>query len=71
MRVLALATAFAEGDEQVRAMLRRSADFFPISDGEDAETIRTMMIRIRGEMFLVENTRGGETGVFSLLIPLM
>lgn len=71
MRILALATAFAEGDDDVRALLRRSADFFPISSDDADETIRSMMIRIRGEMFLVENTRGGEIGVFSLLIPLM
>ncbi len=68
---MALATAFCEGDEEVRACLRKSADFFPISLDEEGEAIRSIMIRIRGEMFLVESTPGGETGVFALLVPLM
>lgn len=70
--ILALATAFHEGDDLTKACLRRKADFFPISreDGEP-EDLRSLMIRVRGEIFLVEDTLGGETGVFSLLLPLM
>jgi hypothetical protein len=71
-RVIALATAYYEGDEATRACLRLKADFFPRSvNDEDPGSLRSMVIRLRGELFLVEDTRGGETGVFSLLLPLM
>ena len=71
-RIIALSTAYYEGDEATRASLRAKADFFPMShNDEDARVLRSMVIRLRGEMFLVEDTRGGETGVFSLLLPLM
>lgn len=71
-KIVALAAAYYEGDEETRAILRRKADFFPRSQGEDdPEALRSMVIRVRGEIFLVEDTRGGETGVFSLLLPLM
>lgn len=69
-KVLALATAYYEGDEATRACFRKQADFYPISrDGDDG--LRSMFIRVRGEVFLVEDTKGGETGVFSLLLPFM
>ncbi len=71
-RIIELSTAYYEGDEATRACLRAKADFFPLSHtDEDARVLRSMVIRLRGEMFLVEDTRGGETGVFSLLLPLM
>jgi hypothetical protein len=71
-RIVALATAFHEGDEAARSCLRAKADFFPISrtDGMERE-IRSIIVRLRGEIFLVEDTKGGETGVFSLLLPVM
>lgn len=70
--IIALSTAYYDGDEATRASLRNKADFFPISHtGDDSRVLRSMVIRLRGEMFLVEDTRGGETGVFSLLLPLM
>ncbi|RYD17666.1 MAG: hypothetical protein EOP88_25370 [Verrucomicrobiaceae bacterium] len=71
-RIVALATAFHEGDEAARSSLRSKADFFPISrtDGVERE-VRSIVIRLRGEIFLVEDTKGGETGVFSLLLPVM
>jgi hypothetical protein len=71
-RIIALSTAYYEGDEATRESLRSKADFFPLShNGDDSRVVRSMVIRLRGEMFLVEDTRGGETGVFSLLLPLM
>jgi hypothetical protein len=71
-KIIALANAFREGDEDTRAQLRKTADFFPISSKPgDAKVIRSMVIRVKGEMFLVEDTLGGETGVFSLLLPFM
>jgi hypothetical protein len=71
-KIIALSTAYYEGDEATRACLRRKADFFPLSqNADDSRVLRSMVIRLRGEMFLVEDTRGGETGVFSLLLPLM
>lgn len=69
---MALATAYHEGDEATRACLRNKADFFPISRTDpEAHEFRSMIIRLQGEIFLVEDTRGGETGVFSLLLPMM
>lgn len=71
-KIVALAAAFHEGDESTRETLRKKADFFPVSHNEGgAGDLRSMVIRVGGEMFLVEDTRGGETGVFSLLMPLM
>ncbi len=70
-KILTLATAFFDGDEATREVMRKRADFFPIHRGpDDAKGLRSIMIRIRGELFLVEDTAGGETGVFSLLLPL-
>ena len=71
-KIVALATGYYEGDEATRNSLRRMADFFPISrPDEDPSGLRSMIIRVGGEIFLVEDTRGGETGVFSLLLPVM
>jgi hypothetical protein len=71
-KIVALATGYYEGDEATRNCLRTKADFFPIAKSDsDFSGIRSMMIRVGGEIFLVEDTRGGETGVFSLLLPLM
>jgi hypothetical protein len=71
-KIVALATAYYEGDESTREAMRKKADFFPLSKTDDNETrLRSMIIRVRGEIFLVEDTRGGETGVFSLLLPVM
>lgn len=71
-RIIALATAYHEGDEATRSSLRQKADFFPIARTEGVEReIRSIVIRLRGEIFLVEDTKGGETGVFSLLLPVM
>ena len=69
--LLALATEFLDGDEEARARLRRKADFFPISKGKPDEGDRSVMIRLRGNMFLVEDTPGGEKQIFALLLPLM
>lgn len=71
-RIVTLATAYYEGDEATREILRKKVDFFPLSKSDDdTRGLRSMMIRVRGEIFLVEDTRGGETGVFSLLLPIM
>lgn len=69
-KIIALATAYYEGDEATREVLRKKADFFPISKAGEKQ-VRSMVIRVRGEIFLVEDTLGGETGVFSLLLPIM
>jgi hypothetical protein len=70
-KVVALATAFFAGDDATREVMRKRADFFPIDRGlDDAGALRSVMIRIRGELFLVEDTAGGEKGVFSVLLPL-
>lgn len=70
--ILALAAEFFDGDETQRDALRKKADFFPLSQsGETSESFRSMMVRVGGELFLVENTQGGEKGVFALLFPLM
>lgn len=70
-KVVALATAFFAGDDATREVMRKRADFFPINRGlGDAGPLRSVVIRIRGELFLVEDTAGGEKGVFSLLFPL-
>ena len=72
VQILALATAFLEGDEAAREDLRSKADFYPITKAQDATAgFHSMMIRLKGELFLVEDTRGGEQGVFALLQPLM
>jgi hypothetical protein len=68
-RVLGMANDFIQGDDDAKAALRKTADFFPVSrDGEGCDSI---MIRIGGNLFLIENTRGGEMGVFALLVPLI
>ncbi|MEO7101195.1 MAG: hypothetical protein ABI162_17720 [Luteolibacter sp.] len=70
--ILGLAKAFFDGDEPTKESLRAEADFFPISrTHENPEDFRAMMIRRSGELFLVEDTRGGERGVFALLQPTM
>jgi|GEM_PF-6857670 len=70
--ILALVQEFLEGDEFTRERLRSKADFFPISkpDGDDGR-FRAMIVRKQGELFLVEDTLGGERGVFALLQPSM
>lgn len=71
-KILALATAFFEGDAATRAALSRNIDFFPLASPQDRETeFRSIIIRIHGDIFLVENTAGGEKGVFALLLPWM
>lgn len=71
-QILALATAYHEGDEATRSCLRRKADFFPISrERSSTPGLKSMIVRLRGEIFLVEDTVGGETAVFSLLLPLI
>lgn len=70
-KVVALAAAFFAGDDATREVMRKRADFFPIDRSpDDAGPLRSVMIRIRGELFLVEDTAGGEKGVFSVLFPL-
>jgi hypothetical protein len=68
-RVMGMANDFVLGDEAAKAELRKSADFFPISSSADG--CQSIMIRVGGNLFLVENTQGGEKGVFALLVPLM
>ena len=71
-KIVALATGYYEGDDATRHNLLKLADFFPIArPEEDPSGLRSMIIRVGGEIFLVEDTRGGETGVFSLLLPVM
>lgn len=71
-KIMALATGYLEGDEETRQRLREKADFFPLEKrSDDFSDRRSMMIRVRGELFLVEDTSGGEIGVFSLLLPFM
>ena len=71
-KIMTLATGYLDGDEPTRALLRQKADFFPIERGEDdLSGRRAMMIRVGGEVFLVEDTVGGEMGVFALLLPFM
>lgn len=68
-RVLGMANDFIQGDDDAKSALRKTADFFPISrDGDDYSSI---VVRIGGNLFLVENTPGGEKGVFALLVPLI
>jgi hypothetical protein len=72
VQILALVAAFLEGDEAAREDLKKKADFFPISARQDSpEGFQSMMVRVKGELFLVEDTKGGEHGVFALLQPLM
>lgn len=72
VQVLALAAAFLEGDEATREQMRTEADFYPISRSQgSSDGFQSMMIRMKGELFLVEDTKGGEKGVFALLQPLM
>lgn len=70
--ILELVDEFLTGDEFTKERLRSEADFFPISrTNEDTGNFRAMMIRKKGELFLVEDTHGGERGVFALLQPSM
>jgi hypothetical protein len=68
-RVLGMANDFIQGDEETKNALRKKADFFPMSRGDGK--CESIMVRVGGNLFLVENTRGGEMGVFALLVPLM
>ncbi len=71
-QIMTLATSFYEGDEATRDCLRHKADFFPLSRSDETPYgLRSMIVRLNGEIFLVEDTSGGETGVFSLLLPAM
>ncbi|MEO7101408.1 MAG: hypothetical protein ABI162_18805 [Luteolibacter sp.] len=71
-KILALATGFFEGDDETRALLCSKADFFPLSKEPDCiGKSRSLVVRVNGQMFLVEDTPGGEKGVFSLLMPYM
>ncbi len=71
-KILELATAFMDGDEDTRDCLRAEADFFPISKSDiRPDDLQTLVIRRNGELFLVEDTMGGEKGVFALLQPMM
>jgi hypothetical protein len=71
-KIMTLATGYLEGNEETRALLRLKADFFPLARDEgDFSGRRAMMVRVGGEIFLVEDTVGGETGVFALLLPFM
>jgi hypothetical protein len=70
VKIQALVTAFLEGDESVKESLRSEADFFPISLGSEGSR-NAMMVRRKGEIFLIEDTVGGEKAVFALLQPLM
>ena len=68
--ILELASRFQNGDEEAQDQLRKQADFFPISrSSSDPEGFQIMLVRRKGELFLVEDTPGGERGVFSLLTP--
>lgn len=68
--ILELASMFQNGDDATREQLRQQADFFPISRSSlKPEDFQVIMIRRKGELFLVEDTPGGERGVFSLLSP--
>ncbi|RYD22356.1 MAG: hypothetical protein EOP88_08440 [Verrucomicrobiaceae bacterium] len=72
MKLLALAECYHLADEETRGKLRQKADFFPISRGEgDGRSSRSLVIRVSGQLFLIEDTPGGEHGVFALLVPLM
>lgn len=71
-KVMALAAEYQEGSEATRRRLRRIADFFPVAKSpDDRRPLRSLVIRVNGRMFLVEDTHGGETGVFSLLLPVI
>lgn len=72
VKILALAAGFFEGDDATRAVLSSKADFFPISkDRKCSDDFRSIVIRVNGQMFLVEDTPGGEKGVFALLLPIL
>lgn len=72
VKILVLATGYFEGDDDTRQRLSESADFFPlVRNPESPGKFRSIVIRVGGEMFLVEDTPGGEKGVFSLLMPMM
>lgn len=68
--ILGLAVAYQQGDETAKCALRNQADFFPLAGMENgSEDCCAIIIRRKGEVFLVENTPGGEQGVFVLLEP--
>ena len=70
--ILQLASAFLSGDEAARERLSQRADFFPISrNRETPGHLQAIMIRRKGELFLVEDTPGGEQEVFALLQPMI
>lgn len=72
MKLLALAECYHRADEETREKLRQKADFFPVSRHEqDARGQRSIVIRVSGQLFLVEDTPGGEEGVFALLLPII
>lgn len=72
MKLLALAETYHLADEGTRVKLREKADFFPISRNQGEEhPLRSLVVRISGQLFLIEDTRGGEKGVFALLLPVM
>lgn len=72
LKLLALAETWHLADEETRAKLREKADFFAISRSEGEEhPLRSLVIRVSGQLFLIEDTCGGEKGVFALLLPLM
>ena len=72
MKLLALAETYHLADEDTRAKLHQKADFFPISRNQGEEhPLRSLVIRVSVQLFLIEDTRGGEKGVFALLLPVM
>ncbi|RYD50048.1 MAG: hypothetical protein EOP85_00360 [Verrucomicrobiaceae bacterium] len=72
LKLLALAETWHVADEETRARLRTRADFFPISRGDEIDyPLRSLVIRVGGQIFLIEDTCGGEKGVFALLLPVI
>lgn len=72
LKLLALAETWHLADEETRAKLREKADFFPICRNQGGEHLRrSLVIRVSGQLFLIEDTCGGEQGVFAMLLPLM
>ena len=72
IKLLALADCYHRADEETRDLLRQKADFFPISRGiADTRSPRSLVMRVNGQAFLVEDTPGGEEGVLAILLPLM
>ena len=70
-KISALAQSYLEGNEDLRALLRYEADFFPISrDQDDPLDCRSIVVRMDHELFLVEETRGKDTPLFLRLLPV-